>query len=652
MSNSIIGIIIVVVSLIVFLGFMASRYKKVKNEGEAIVVNGLKKSIASFTGAFVWPVINNYQYIDITRKNIPVLRIGKKDGDDEETEGLHCKDNIRADMKVDFYIGVNHELESVKQVAKTFNKGDTYDIVALTKHFSPKFSEALKTTCKKFDFEELFEKRAEFRDAVMEVIGEEMDGFKIYDVVIDKLEQTSLEAHNKDNILDSEGIRKIAQMTAQRNVETNAIRQDEETNITEKNVSAIQQRLQLEKEQKRAEATQKREIAIIEANEHAETTEKEQEYKLKEEVAKIKTAEESEKRLEQKSMEVEVTRLNNEKKIRIQKEEIERADELEKVKTQKIVVEENVKKDLALETGKKEVADVTSQRVEIERKIATEEEKTADLRAFQSAERSKKVKVTEAEAEAEASQVEEIKRAEAQKLAATENAERDKTVADAELYKKSKEAESIGIISEAKQKEIAASGLAEVEVEARRAEVIEKVGKAKATEIREVGEAKAIEIREVGKATAEAKEAELKAAESGNEESREYNKWLRNKDIEEKVALRRIEVDGEVSVQGAKALGEALSKADMKLYGGEGVDSIRRAINSSAKIDAGVQNSELLVKELARFENDENGLIKELFEVLKKSDVSTGDITNLSLAQLMTKHPDIVKNLTDKLSAK
>ena len=65
-----------------------------------------------------------------------------------------------------------------------------------------------------------------------------MDGFKIYDVVIDKLDQTALSAHDKDNVLDSEGIRKISEITSKRNIETNIIKEDEETQLKTKEVSA------------------------------------------------------------------------------------------------------------------------------------------------------------------------------------------------------------------------------------------------------------------------------------------------------------------------------------------------------------------------------------------------------------------------------
>lgn len=664
MNSTIIGAIIITAVVVVFMLFLASRYKKVKHEGQAIIINGLKESTATLTGAMSWPIINTWQVIDITRKKISVVRIGTDKDGGEESEGLHCKDNIKADLKVDFYIGVNHETDDIKQVAKVFTPEGASDVDVLKEHFLPKFSEALKTACRKFDFVELLEEREKFRDAVKAVIDEEMDGFKIYDVVIDKVDQTALEGHNPDNVLDSEGIRKIQEITSGKNIETNIIKQDEETKLKQKNVSAIEQRLQLEKSQKEAEAKQKREVAIIEAQEKAMAREKEEEFLLQEETAVIKREEEEEKRREQKNMEVRVTVLNNEKKIKIQEEDVVRAEELEKVNTQKQVAAEEAEKELVVEEGAKRVADVQSQRVEIERKIAKEEEETKNLRASETVNREKNIQIVEAEAKAESEQVELITKAKADKVAAIDIAEKLKIEAEAQLFTKEKEAKSIAVIADAKKLEIAATGLAEVEVEERRAQAIQKTGEAEAVSIREIGKAtadateadlvarkaEAETIRAIGLATADAKEAELKAAEAGSEAGMDYAKWLREQEITENVKLAQIEADKFVGVENAKAVGQAISNADVKLFGGEGLESIRSSIMGSASLDARIAGSEHLSKAAERYEGDEENLINDIMQVLQKSEVSTGDIANLSISQLLTKHPDVVGKLTQALS--
>ncbi len=638
-SNSIIGGAIFIIALVFLAIFYASRYKKVKQQGQAIVINGYSDVTASFTGGFVWPVINSYEFMDITRKKISIERVGKKGDSAEEAEGLHCMDNIRADLKVDFYIGVNQTPSDVKKVVNTLGAEGASNQETLKEHFSPKFSEALKTACKKFDFKDLFENRAGFRTAVMEVIEQEMDGFKIYDVVIDKIEQTSLEAHDPKNVLDVEGIEKIVKTTSERNIQTNIIRQDEETKVKEKDVSAEQQRLQLDKSLKQAQSVQIREVSIIEAQEKAMTKEKEEEFLLQESEARIKRQREEGVLEEQKDMEIKVAVLNNDKKLKVQTEEVVRAEELQKVETSKQVTQEEIGKEMVLEKGRKEVADVTSQRVEIERKIAKEEEETKNLRALETANRDKKVKILDAEAIAEAQQTEEITKAKAAKTAATELAEKERIEADAKLFSSEKEAEAIAITADAKQKDIAATGLAEVEVERQRAEAIELVGTARAKE-----------VRELGLAEADSKRAVLEAAESSSEQSREYEMWQRDKDIEEKVRLAEVDADKEVGIESARAMGSTLSNADITLFGGDEVGTIKDAIMGSKKLDAKINGSEHLSRALARYDGNEENLISDVLEVLKKSEVSTGDLANVGVSQFLAKNPELLGSLKGLLT--
>lgn len=633
-NNSVIFVFVGVVGIVLIALLYVSCYKKVKNTGQAIVVNGFRNVEASITGLFVWPWFNSYAFMDISRRQISI-----KQGSNSKAEGYHCKDNIRANLKVDFYIGVNQEPQKIKEVALLLKPEDVNDIQKLEEHFSPKFSAALKAACRKTDFVDLLNNREQFKRDVIEVIKEEMDGFIIYDVVIDDIAQAALEDHDENNVLDSEGRQKISKITAERKIATNIIIQDEKTNIKSKDVDAGKAILQLEKQEAQAKAVNDREIAIINAAEQATAKEKEEEYTTTEEEARIKREEKVEILEEQKNMEVDVAKLNNKKKITIQEEDVNRTNELEKVKTSKEVAEQNIQKDITVETGNKEVADITSQRVEIERKIAKEEEETKDLRAVKTAERDKNVKLTNAEAIAEASKTEEVTKAQASKISASEQCEQLKIEAETSLYQSEKKAEAIGVLSEAKQKDISAVGLAEVTVDKERANVIELTGNARASE-----------IRETGKAEAEAKEAGLLAAEKGSKESRDYEKWIKTTDVNERLETTKIHADKESNIERAKAMADTFSKADIKLFGGDGIQDIQNAVLGSMTMDAKVSSSEHLTKALSRYDGTEENLISDIISILEKSEVSTGDITNIGVAKFLANNPNIVEKVSELIS--
>ena len=678
-SPSIFFILIGVGLFVVILLFLTSRYRKVRNEGEALIINGVDRTRASLTGAFVWPIINRAEYMDITRKKISVIRSGRKDQEGEEYEGLHCKDNIRADLKVDFYIGVNHEEDDIVRVAKLITANGASNLDRLQEHFQPKFSEALKTAVKQFDFEELLTNRRTFRDAVVNVIGSEMDGFKIYDVVIDKVDQTALDAHDPNNILDVEGIRKISSITSVKNTETNAIRQDERTSIRKKDVEAEANRLQLDKQEQESIARTKREVEIIQAQEHALAEEKRQEFERAERLAQLETEEAVSKRKESVDMEVEMTRIANQRQIAIQQEELTRAVETEKVRTASEVAQKEMEKETTVEEAMKSVAETKSQRVEIERKIAREEEETENLRATEQVNRRKKVRLVEAEAEAESQQLEMLVIAKAEKEAAKEKAERmlienetqqkirtrdaenalavKTRQAEADYIVKSKEAEAVFIANEkaaeaeyirqereaaakermalAEKEHISATGMAEVAVERERAIAIRETGEAQAYTLQSTGEAEAEALRAKGLAEAEAQTARFEAAKQYDDQTREHDKWVMQLQQQKELEMARITAQQEMSKESAKALANALSTADIKLFGGEGMEQLRRTVIESAAMDSRFKESEVLSPLVKDYISGERSLPQDLKDILEKTDVNSGDISNIAIANML-----------------
>lgn len=692
LSPSMIFILSGVVVFLLILIFLTSRYKKVRGEGDALIVNGLDRTRASLTGTFVWPVINQYEYMDITRKKISVVRSGRKDKDGEEYEGLHCRDNIRADLKVDFYIGVNHEEEDIVRVAKLFTAKEASNIEKLKEHFQPKFSEALKTAVKQFEFEELLTNRRAFRDAVVQVIGSEMDGFKIYDVVIDRIDQTALDAHNPNNILDVEGIRKISAITAQKNTETNAIRQDEETTIKKKNVEAEANRLQLDKQEQESIARTKREIEIIKSQEEALSAEKREEYTRLTQLAVLETEEDISKKRESVEMEVEMTRIANQRQVAIQQEELTRSVETEKVRTAAEVSEKEMQKDTTIEEARKSVAEMRSQRVEIERKIAREEEETENLRVNERVNREKRVKMVEAEAMAEAKQLELLVEARAEKDAAKEHAERQlieneaalkvKTrTAENDLAVRTREAEAEQIVIEkraeaeqvaaqkhaeaeyvAKEREAAAkermaqaekeyisqTGLAQLTVDRERAQVIRETGEAEALNLQRAGEAEAEALRAKGLAEAEAQTARFEAAQQYDDQTREHDKWVMQLQQQKELEIARIDAQKAVVSENAKALAQALSQADIRLFGGEGMEQLRRTIMESAAVDAKFAESEVLRPLVSEYVDGTRSLPDDLKAILENTDLKTSDLSNVAIASLLNSQggaTEVIKKL-------
>lgn len=114
MSESLMLILIAVGVLVLFIlgafALFAKFYRKVE-QGNALIINTLRaEPEVTFTGRMVYPIIHKAELMDISIKTIEIDRSGN--------QGLICQDNIRADIKVKFFVRVNQTAEDVLRVAQ------------------------------------------------------------------------------------------------------------------------------------------------------------------------------------------------------------------------------------------------------------------------------------------------------------------------------------------------------------------------------------------------------------------------------------------------------------------------------------------------------------------------------------------------------
>lgn len=525
------GTLLLVFALVVM---FKAFYIKVP-QGTALIVNDMSSTPkVHFTGALVWPVIHLKEFMKISLITLEVDRRAK--------DGLICRDNMRADITVAFYLRVNETQEDVLKVAKAIGVERASDRAAVNELFNAKFSEALKTVGKQFDFVQLFENRQEFRDRIVEVIGNDLNGYVLEDVAIDYLEQTAKNSLDPSNILDAEGIRKITQLTAAQNVITNELERNEELAIKKKNVETREATLALERQQADAEARQKREIETIRAREEAETLKVREEERLKAEQARIQTQQELDIRAENHQREVEVAKQNRQRAVVIEVEKVTRAKDLEVVAREREVELQRIEKEKALEEERKNIAAVVRERVAVEKTVAQEEERIKEVREVSEAERLKQVTVLNAQAEAEQELVRQVKQAEADETRSKHKAVEINNLAQAELEAAAKSAEAKKKLAEGIEAERAAPGLADARVREVTAAAKEKEGLAEARVQAELLIAEAKGEQEKGLAQARVIEAQAAA--------KEKDGLADAKVLEEKLGAQ---ARGEEQLGGAKA---------------------------------------------------------------------------------------------------
>jgi uncharacterized membrane protein YqiK len=677
-----IGIVAVVVLGILVL--IARCWKQI-DQGRAMIVNKMgNEPKVTFTGAVVLPIVNKAEIMDLSVKTIEIARRGK--------EGLICADNIRADIKVTFFVRVNKTVDDVLRVAQSIGCVRASQQQTLEELFSAKFSEALKTVGKKMEFEQLYTQRDVFKDQIIQVIGKDLNGYVLDDAAIDYLEQTPVEILDPQNVLDSLGIEKITKITTIANIATNQLKQTERMELGKQNLTAQEAIFRFEQQQAEAEAKKNKEIAVATAREENEANR----FRLEEEKrthVERQRAEEAIQMAEQaKLRSVQVSEQGRIREVEVEKVRVAKAHDLEEVTRKREVDLGSIDARKAVETEQRSIADIIRARVAVDKTVAVEEEAIKDLRTDSEAKRHKHVAIVHAEAAAQEVFIKDIKKAEAEQQVAQAHAKKQLILAEAAMEASDKEARAAIRRSEGTQAEHAAPGLATVKVKEADAVATEKVGlaqarvkeqqivvldkegtviaenvrrkalaeaqgrEAEAAAIEKTGVAEAVGLREKLLAEAQGKEADaaaiekrmiaeakglaekmhaMKALEGPAREHEEFRLRLEN---ERTIALEQLKAKVAMAESQSKVMAEAMGNADIKIVGGDGqfFDRFVNAVSLGSGIDAVVDSSNVVKKTVnGRLDGNGHNLIDDVKDMVRAAAGSSGAIRDLTISGVL-----------------
>jgi uncharacterized membrane protein YqiK len=604
-------------------------YRKVP-QSQALIVSRAKTIEVYFTGALVKPVIDRAEMMDIGVKVIEIEKLGN--------DGLICNDNIRADIRVSFYVRVNNTSEDVRKVAQLVGCANASSQAKLEELFSAKFAESLKTAGKQMEFVQLYEQREQFRTNVIGVIGEDLNGYVLDDVAIEYLEQTPMNQLDPYNVLDAEGIRKITDITSKEAVTANHFRREAEKQLKAKDVETQQAVYEMDRQEKSAEYRAQREMATTKAREESLSAQVESEERLKAEQSRLRTDEQLAVQNENLQREVEVAAKNRERAVAVEAEKLEKARQLEAIARQV----ETTAATRDLEVERTQISELARARVAADKAVAEQEESIKTLRRVEDANREKESAVITAGGVAEADLIQTIKAAEANEKAAQHKsrerltlAEADKASADLEAAAKMKRAEGT-------QAEVAAGGLAEVQVKLADAEAIREVGFAAA----KVAEANAEAVRVTGHAEGEAAEAKLKGEAAGLVDKaaamkelegvgQAYDLSVKRIDLEQNVRLASVEAQRDLGMKQAEAIGAALQSADIDIVGGTDlfVDRIMGAATAGKALESFSNSSEASRTVMGPYTNGDKDLVALLGQTL--GGLGPSGLAQLSIAQVL-----------------
>jgi len=536
------AMVLAMASLIVSLANLVIRLYVKTSANRAFVRTGMggAKPILD-GGAMVIPIVHNIIPISLETMKLDVERIGE--------HALITKDNLRIDVRGEFYIKCDANREDILAAARSLGERGTNPQQVSDLVFE-KLVSALRSVAATMDLVEIHGRREEFAKAVFESVREDLkhNGLTLESVTVSRLDQTDPKSLSDANIFDAQGKKKITEITQaaltertrlerMQEVERNRLDRTAERDRQTQDVETRKQILALNQDQAQAEADQNTYVANYNAGKEREQAE----FKILQEQQVQEATIARTKALEQARIEQELT---------VQRAGIQRDQTL--IQTEQ----------------EKEQADIA-------RMQAVETARIAQLQAVEVARRDQEIIVAKKEAE----------RALAEQTAYESQAGREKASQSVLTVTATSEADR-----EAQTKLIAAKQVIEqdkikrqtdAEVEAF-AQVKEAEGEQQATEQQALARLRMAEAEAQAKRlAAEADEAqrmveiniEKQRVELERQRVEIERQALENKQTFDKAAIGfetaklQIEAVKEVQVAMARSLGEFMSKGSFQIFG-------------------------------------------------------------------------------------
>lgn len=265
-QGSVILLAIVVTTFVLSLiGVTVSRFYRRCGADEALVRTGYGGNrVVLGGGVMVYPILHQLLRVSLRSVKLSVERAGKN--------ALVTADKIKANVATELYIKVEPLAEDVLSAARSFGERNLDDN-AIAELIEGKLTDALRSVAANQTFMSLHAQRKEFAEMIQAALAEELkkNGLTLENVSITSLSMVQVSDLDPSDVFDAEGLRAITESVSTNREKTNQIQREKENQIHAQNVAARMRQLELEQQQKQAEADQTRRVNEYAAIQQAET---------------------------------------------------------------------------------------------------------------------------------------------------------------------------------------------------------------------------------------------------------------------------------------------------------------------------------------------------------------------------------------------
>ncbi|WP_378944832.1 flotillin domain-containing protein [Mesorhizobium sp. ANAO-SY3R2] len=310
-------------------------------------------------GAFVIPVLHDTIRVNMSTVRLEISRAQKN--------SIITRDRMRVDVTTEFYVRVGSSPEAIALAAQALGS-KTARAEALRDLLEGRFVDVLRTVAAEMTMEELHEHRGDYIGRARKLAGEEIAqiGLELESASLTSFDQTDRQFFNPNNAFDAEGLTRLTTEIEGRRLKRNAIEQDSEIGIQQKNLETETRKLEIAKQEEYARLEQAREIAVRRAEQAASITAEEALRRQQAEEAKVAA-----------NLKINIATVQADEKMQLERFSTQEKLEQQNQKTKREIEEAVIETELALKL----------RRIEREKVIAIEQAEQAATIAREEAER-------------------------------------------------------------------------------------------------------------------------------------------------------------------------------------------------------------------------------------------------------------------------
>lgn len=357
--------------------------------GEKVVMGG---------GAFVLPILHDITEVNMNTLRLEVTRAREK--------SLITKDRMRVELTVEFYVRVEPTIAAVATAARSLGNR-TMKADQLKDLIQGRFVDAMGGAAAKLTLEHIHENRQDFVREVKREVAESLavDGLELESVSLTSLDQTDIQLFNPSNTFDAEGLTRLTEQIESRKKKRNDIEKDTMIAMRTKNLEAEKRSLEIARDTEYAKLAHEAEVAVHRAQ-------------RKSEIASENAARERE---------IEEIRIKEREQVERARIDMEREIERLEIKRKEMLQLDEQSREIAISLKSKERSEAQAAAEDARASMVQASERVQTLRDTEIANRQKQIELIEAErlAEAEAARLRIL--AAAEKAAAEDKAQADRT---------------------------------------------------------------------------------------------------------------------------------------------------------------------------------------------------------------------------------